>query len=575
LPGPADKDQRPLTLPTRREGPRRNAQPSGSEDIPLQPGFLLGKYRIVRRLGAGGMGSVYEATHVDIGRGVAIKVLSEDLVSDARARARFLREAATASRLEHPHVVDADDYGTEAGVPFIVMELLRGEDLRRQLDRQSRGLPIEDAADIMLAVCAGVSAAHRAGVVHRDLKPGNIFLARTALGDTVPKVLDFGISKGKGSLVDASLTEPGTVLGTRYYISPEQVGGREADPRSDQYALGVVLYECLTGHRPYEGDSLFAVMTQIRKGNFPPPSRLRPELPGDLEAVVLRSMAPDPAARFPSVHAFGSALLLFASSKQRLLWADYYGPGPPDDKRRLDRQNGSLPRGPGVGPAPVSLVALTGAMISTRSLEMALAQIDSPAAAHEQPSETPGPVGGLPAAARRTRPPGRRHAWMLASVALLGLCTAGLVYLRTALAPSSIGPGQVIAEEPAVGGEPLLREARPAEPSPPQSDHVTIAIANAPPGLAASIDGKAVQFPLHLPRGTPARVVVFEAPAHEPREMTIDGREDLEITLVLRRRTGAFPVEPGRPEAANRPRKADGRGKNASPPHEPRAYTDF
>ncbi len=287
---------------------------------------MLGKYRIGRRLGSGGMGVVYQATHMEIGRAVALKVLKADLAEGTRARTRFLREAAAASKIDHPNVVKVTDYGAEGAVPYLVMELLRGEDLSTLLRRHRRGLPVTEAANILLAVCAAVFTAHQARVIHRDLKPRNIFLARTKMFEMGPKILDFGISKleGDDGAPLSSLTDPGYLLGTPHYLSPEQVAGRPADARSDQFALGVVLYECLTGQRPHHGYETAQVLARIRQGAVSPPRRLRPDLPGSLEAAVLRAMALEPEARFPSVHALGAAMLPFASPKQQVAWSDYF-----------------------------------------------------------------------------------------------------------------------------------------------------------------------------------------------------------------------------------------------------------
>jgi serine/threonine protein kinase len=301
-------------------GPRLIVDDSG-----LLAGMVLGKYQIVQQLGSGGMGSVYEAVHRDINKPVALKTLSARLASEPAAQARFLREAATASRLTHPHVVDVTDFGADGGITFLVMELLRGEDLAGALAREPGGLSTERIADIMLAVCAGVFAAHEAGVIHRDLKPPNIFLSHTSLDDSVPKVLDFGISKLLDENMSTTLTGTGTVLGTTPYLSPEQVSGKNVDARSDQYSLGVILYECATGRRPHEGETLFAIMRSIADGRFHRPRELRPDIPPTFEAVIMRAMSQDPARRFESVFTLAQALLPFASQRRQVLWSNYYG----------------------------------------------------------------------------------------------------------------------------------------------------------------------------------------------------------------------------------------------------------
>jgi serine/threonine-protein kinase len=299
-----------------------DVDPSAMGD--LNPGMVLGKYQIVQRLGVGGMGSVYEAVHTGIAKSVALKTMSPQLASDPKAAARFMREAAAASRLDHPHVTSVTDFGTDHGITYLVMELLRGDDLAQLITREPKGLDPTMVADVMLAVCAGVFAAHESGVIHRDLKPQNIFLSRTPLGETVPKVLDFGISKMVDQDANASLTNTGMVMGTTHYLSPEQVSGRGVDARSDQYALGVILYESLTGKRPHNGTSAYEIMRSISEGTFTAPRSLRPEIPPPLEAVILRAMATRPQDRFESVHGLGRALLQLASPKRRVIWADYY-----------------------------------------------------------------------------------------------------------------------------------------------------------------------------------------------------------------------------------------------------------
>src|SRR6185295_16817384 len=301
------------------------------EEATFPPGTRLGRFQIVRPLGAGGMGAVYEATHVDIGKAVALKVLSPAVAAIPGARARFLREAQLTSRVRHPNIVDVTDMGTEGRHTYLVMELLRGEDLAHRLSR-SGPMSVTDMADFMLPVCSAVAAAHQVGVVHRDLKPQNLFLA-IGPHTVTPKILDFGISKGDDAVGAGALTGTGAMIGTPFYLAPEQVmDNRSAGPASDQYALGVILYECLTGARPYEGDNLFAVFQSIVAGACLRPRDRRPDLPPAVEEIVLRAMHVNPAARFASAEELGRALLPFASDRMRTIWAEAYGEQamPPD-----------------------------------------------------------------------------------------------------------------------------------------------------------------------------------------------------------------------------------------------------
>jgi tRNA A-37 threonylcarbamoyl transferase component Bud32 len=286
------------------------------------PGQTFGRYRIVRRLGEGATGLVYEAEHLDLRKRVALKVLRPGFADDAAVVARFVREGTAAARIRHPHVVDVTDVGTEHGLPYLVMELLEGETLGALVARGASS--VEATATLLLPVCAAVSAAHSRGVLHRDLKPDNIFLVRAQRGSAQPKVLDFGIAK---ILDDASLSLTATagVVGTPFYMSPEQArGARELDARSDQYALGVILYECVTGRKPFVAPTLFSLTAEITAGALVPPRALRPEVPPGFEEVVLRAMSRDPEGRFPSVHALGAALVPFADDRTQILWEEAF-----------------------------------------------------------------------------------------------------------------------------------------------------------------------------------------------------------------------------------------------------------
>jgi serine/threonine-protein kinase len=307
--------------------------PSGT----LAAGTRLGKYEVVRLIGEGGMGAVYEGVHLAIGKKVAIKVMSAEWAASPDACARFLREAQLTSRVRHPHAVDVTDVGSEAGQPYLVMELLEGEDLASFLQWRGR-LPLEQAADILLPVAAAVAAAHDEGIVHRDLKPHNIFLAQTRDGTIVPKVVDFGISKGPADPPTAPSRTPVLtplvettvgLMGTPAYLAPEQLeGARTVSAASDQYGLGMILYQCVTGRPAFSSDdNVTKIFDDILDGRRTPAGDLRFDLPDAFERVIDRATSRNPGARFPSVRALGKELLAFASPKTALTWASTFSEG--------------------------------------------------------------------------------------------------------------------------------------------------------------------------------------------------------------------------------------------------------
>ncbi len=254
-----------------------------------------GRYAVIEPVGSGGMAEVYRARDELLGREVAIKVLSERLARDPTFVERFRREAQSAAGLSHPNIVSLYDYGSEGDTYFIVMEYIEGRTLDEVIREHGPLMP-ERAAEIASDVAAALQRAHTSGLVHRDIKPGNIMI--TDSGQT--KVTDFGIARALSSERDATMTQAGMVIGTAAYLSPEQAQGEPVDARSDVYALGVVLYEMLTGKTPFTGDTPLSIAYKHVREDAPAPSRANAEVPKDLDAITLKAMAKEPSARFNS-----------------------------------------------------------------------------------------------------------------------------------------------------------------------------------------------------------------------------------------------------------------------------------
>lgn len=281
-----------------------------NDDRSLHPGtILLEKYRVVRVLGEGGMGRVLEAEHVRTGRRVAVKLLNP--TGDLRAATvtqRFVNEARAAARLAHPNSVDVLDFESDdRGTLFLVQELLHGETLYDRLLREPR-IPWREAIALMLPVMSALAEAHRKGIVHRDVKPENIFLSKAAPGVLVPKIIDFGIAR----LVETNLrlTHNDRVMGTPYYMSPEQaMGERELDGQTDVWAVGVVLYECIAGRLPFDGKDLAAVMQAILEAPLVPLGEHDPTLPAGVSAAIERALARDRGQRYATMQHFLDTLI--------------------------------------------------------------------------------------------------------------------------------------------------------------------------------------------------------------------------------------------------------------------------
>jgi len=283
-------------------------------DDPLLGTVLAGRYVVKKRIGEGGMGLVYEGLHRDIDKRVAIKVLREDLSSRPEVVARFRQEAKSASRIGHENIVDVSDFGeTTRGASYFVMEFLEGEDLGNVLGREGT-VDAERACAIVLQCCRALSVTHAKGIVHRDIKPENIFLIKRDGVDDFVKIVDFGIAKMSDIETEGApgrkLTKTGMIFGTPEYMSPEQAAGKELDHRVDVYALGIILYECLAGRVPFEGDTFMGVLTQHMFAEVPPIAELNPnaKLSRELDLVIRKALAKDPDDRYQHTDELAEAI---------------------------------------------------------------------------------------------------------------------------------------------------------------------------------------------------------------------------------------------------------------------------
>ncbi len=274
---------------------------------PHEGALIAGRYRLEHTLARGGMGAVWVGFDERLHREVAIKFMDASLLAEPHLRVRFDREAKACAALQTPHVVQVFDHGTEGDMPFIVMELLKGESLATRVGRE-RTLRLGEVAAIMTQLARGLTKAHDAGIVHRDLKPANVFLAHDDDAGFVAKVLDFGVAKTTGLGEITEETASGVLVGSTPYMSPEQIRGvRELDHRTDVWALGVIVFRCLTGVRPFESGAVGELLVKICTEPIPKASSLA-SLPPEIDAFFERALARDPDQRFSSVRSLAEAL---------------------------------------------------------------------------------------------------------------------------------------------------------------------------------------------------------------------------------------------------------------------------
>ncbi|HEY2731530.1 MAG TPA: serine/threonine-protein kinase [Polyangia bacterium] len=331
---------------------------TSAETPPVREGDILdGKYRVERVLGVGGMGVVVAATHVQLQTRVALKFLLPAVLGHPQVVHRFAREARAAVQIQSEHVARVIDVGTlPTGSPYMVMEYLEGGDLSEAVAK-SGGMPVAKAIGYLLEACEAIAEAHALGIVHRDLKPANLFLARRAGRDPMIKVLDFGISKSN-EVGTSGLTQTSNVLGSPQYMSPEQMmSSKDVDVRADIWALGVILYELVTGAPPFVAETMAEIVYMVTQRDAPPLLERRPDLPPALGAIVARALSRDPAGRFSDVAKLAAALAPLGPARSEI------------SLERIARVLGSTeaptPREP-ASPAAASL-AQTGTLEEPRS----------------------------------------------------------------------------------------------------------------------------------------------------------------------------------------------------------------
>ncbi|XXY17062.1 serine/threonine-protein kinase [Sorangium sp. So ce216] len=491
---------------------------SGMAGLDMAPGSLLvGKYRIERVLGQGGMGLVVGAWHLHLDEPVAIKVLRDELAQSPAMVERFLREARAAAKIKSRHVVRVTDADRlPSGAPYLVMEWLDGCDLASIVEREG---PMDTARAVrhVLEACEALGEAHALGIVHRDLKPSNLFAARQADGSTCTKVLDFGISK----LLGEELTGTGSALGTPSYMAPEQmVSARNVDARADIWALGVVLYKLLTGTVPFRASTPSELGMKVLFGDPLPPEQERPDLPPGLAQVILRCIRREPAQRFATAAELAAALAPFVGRAGALEVA----PG------ALSRPPAAVPGSPPGKPPEAATAALAPAAAATphatpASGTLPLRDEPGPRASAAPPlDETPSPTTTGGHAAR-----GRGRAVVaLAAVALAAGAGFALWARRAPSTPETTGESSVTVAVP----EPAVA---PAEPAPTAGPRATLtpgapasATSSAPAAAAQQAPATAAQqAPATAAQQAPATAAPRALAPATPRASATGGRRML------------------------------------------------
>ncbi len=371
--------------------------------------------RLVSRLGGGGMGSVWTADHLGLDTRVAVKFIAHSLAGDAASAARFRREAAAAAQVKSPHVVQVLDYGvSSAGTPYIVMELLEGRDLRARISAGAP-MPARETVSIIRQVARALGRAHDEGIIHRDVKPENVFLCRSDDDEPFVKVLDFGVAKRESA---PDLTTTGTTVGTPYYMSPEQlVGSKAIDARSDIWSVGVMTFFMLTGKRPFNGETAAAIAVAVHHERLPRPSDVNRALPGSVDLWFSRACARDPLGRFASVKELATSLGDALNCTQ---------PGPFEAITTMPVRLSQMPL-EGDATMPASMRGV----VATASSREAARQAPTMQAAAASSSTLSASTGSATPTTR-----GNRTSWVAWGIAFLAVATLGVFVVRTQLGGS-------------------------------------------------------------------------------------------------------------------------------------------
>jgi serine/threonine-protein kinase len=468
----------------------------------LLPGTMLdAKYRIERLLAVGGMGAVYVGTHVALRKKVAIKVLNPQLTSPAML-ARFQREAITASQIGHEGIAQVTDLGTSTdGQAFLVMEFLEGEPLSSRL-KASGPLPVDLACELGCAILSPLAAAHAATIVHRDLKPDNVFLVRQSRGEMV-KLLDFGISRAQGLEAELRLTNTGVVMGTPYYMSPEQARGEsEVTVGSDIYSIGVILYEMLVGEVPIRAENYNQLMYRVLTGEYVRLRERRPEIPVELESIIERAMATEASLRWSSASELEHALLAFCRPSYR--------------EHMIERiSHAGIPW----TPTPTPYRASQAGFGSQPGVQAPINQGTDPTLL--APSDI------------RTSKRSKSPLVILAGVLVLAVGgVAAFVAMSGRSEPET--PTVAASKPPGAPPEATVQAPPPTSPPPAEPTSVTLELSVTPEGAKTVLDGTDVSGDIVRPKDDVEHELIVTAPGYTTHveKVRFDGNQRISVTLA-------------------------------------------